>query len=530
MQARIAASYDILSNDLSGIIRKYKLTTGATVDQAAQTKVMTSYQHDMLDLMEDSSKQQADNAADAAKTAGNEEAALKIRNDETKRVRDAEWEVLAAKKAVAGETPAQIAAEKAYYDAITQGQMQVAKGRAGSKDYPKAIGPQPQQYDQSNDPLAIAINETAKLQEMIKKGAKVSDVLGQVGSMDTTTTLKEDTDAFKAFFSNKIKLAKDNGDDYRKVVKANEDMLLNVYGEDAEKHKAIEAAANKAITENHRYTAQKIVDAWNTISGPLSDVVNNIGDLFSTISDAVQASAQQQLDDLDANGQAEIEQTLLTAQQKADIQKQAVQEYANLQGKASQDEINRLVAAKAKELSYSTLSADQQALVAQRLADKETDIQEESSKKAHDLAVATKVLQIAMATANTFAAAAAVFAAEPGELWTKVAAAATAVATGLGLVSQIASVSIPSAATGGSFTATNGAMVEGSPMVIPATSHEDAAYLRVNGGETATITPAGVSANRSLHITLQMDRQVLWDDWIDGARQGEFNQYIGRNV
>jgi hypothetical protein len=88
-------------------------------------------------------------------------------------------------------------------------------------------------------------------------------------------------------------------------------------------------------------------------------------------------------------------------------------------------------------------------------------------------------------------------------------AAAGVLASGLAQQIKIISTAIPSAETGGRF-------------IVPRSVGSDGTLMKVNSDERVNITPRGMTGfNETQHITVQLEKQTLFDVMNDGIRSGD---------
>jgi hypothetical protein len=91
----------------------------------------------------------------------------------------------------------------------------------------------------------------------------------------------------------------------------------------------------------------------------------------------------------------------------------------------------------------------------------------------------------------------------------KTAMAGTVLATGLAQQVRIWSTPIPSAETGGRF-------------IVPHSVGSDSGLMRVNSDEEVNITPRGMTGfNKTQHITVQLEKETIFDVVNDGIRSGD---------
>jgi hypothetical protein len=87
--------------------------------------------------------------------------------------------------------------------------------------------------------------------------------------------------------------------------------------------------------------------------------------------------------------------------------------------------------------------------------------------------------------------------------------AAGVLASGIAQQAKIMSTTIPSAETGGRF-------------IVPNSTGSDNSYMRVNSGEEVEVTPRGMTGfNATQNITVQLDKQVIFDVINNGIRSGD---------
>jgi hypothetical protein len=130
-----------------------------------------------------------------------------------------------------------------------------------------------------------------------------------------------------------------------------------------------------------------------------------------------------------------------------------------------------------------------------------------ASQKSIGLAVLEKAMAVAQAGINSALAFTKALAEVPYPY--NFVAAAGVLATGLAQQIKIISTPLPSAETGGRF-------------IVPDGVGSDSRLMRVNQGEEVDITPRGMTGfNEQQHITVQIDRDVIFDVVNDGIRSGD---------
>jgi hypothetical protein len=134
------------------------------------------------------------------------------------------------------------------------------------------------------------------------------------------------------------------------------------------------------------------------------------------------------------------------------------------------------------------------------------DLASSASKHNIGLLIIEKAAAAAQAGINSYLAFTTALASSPPPF--NYVAAAGVLASGLAQQIKIVSTAIPSAETGGRF-------------IVPNSSGSDNSLMRVNSGEEINVTPRGMAGNNSQNITVQLDKQVLFDVVNNGIRSGE---------
>jgi hypothetical protein len=132
---------------------------------------------------------------------------------------------------------------------------------------------------------------------------------------------------------------------------------------------------------------------------------------------------------------------------------------------------------------------------------------DETAKDNREAAVAQKILSAAQAAINSYLAFTQALASVPFPA--NIVAAAAVLATGIATQVKILSTPIPSAETGGTF-------------IVPQGRSVDDKLYAFNGGEEVNVTPRGMTnLSGSQNITVQIDKQVIFDVVNDGIRSND---------
>jgi hypothetical protein len=315
--------------------------------------------------------------------------------------------------------------------------------------------------------------------------------------------IKNELSAFKESLRERIEDLKEAGKIEAEQIREDEEIKAALLGISGENQKAAQRALNDElnnlqkeqtdfITENIKALgqteAQELLNRQNAFSNFLSERLNA----------QVLANEEENLSNEERLAYLEKQRNLLLEQFTGNKEAQL----------AIQKAYDNMLLAEEKRVTET-----QRKLLEERLGAFSTFFNGFSSllalagEKNEAAAIASKALASAEAAINSYLAfTKALASAAPPFNYVM---AAGVLATGLAQQIKIISTPIPSAETGGRF-------------IVPHSVGSDSTLMKVNSDEEVEVTPRGMSGfNRAQNITVQMDKQVLFDVMNEGIRSGD---------
>ena len=335
----------------------------------------------------------------------------------------------------------------------------------------------------------------AESMDLIGRKQFLADQAAEIRDLESLTN-DQKTAALQAIRAEEKKLIDDVTSHY---IETYQTRMENA-GMDFEARKEFLAAQQEELRELQILDADERMARQQAITDEekrlLDDVTNHHIEALQLRMDNDAINAEERLISLQEQAQAIIANEQLTADQKALILAWVAAESLRLEKMAADD---------AKQHREKTLKE------MQGLFGAIESLVTAAGVKSREAAIAAKALASAQALINSYLAFTKILWEQPGELFSKLIAAATILASGIAAQVKIASTPIPSAEIGGQFAVPDSGY----------SSRGDSQLLRVNPGEQVDVAPRGEEDQGNLTVITQIEGQSIYSVVNTGFRSGQ---------
>jgi hypothetical protein len=278
---------------------------------------------------------------------------------------------------------------------------------------------------------------------------------------------------------------------------------------------------NKVVDDIKKTLQQKLSDISLTPEQQFNEQIETVKSFLQQRADLERAAGEERIqafqDELERirenetlSNEEKYAAELATSEAIMELRWQMIEEQEKLREDELQKQIELDAAMKAEE---EKAAQDEQKLLEQRISSFSTffngigSLMEIAAEHSRGAAIASKAIASAEAAINSYLAFTKALASAPWPY--NIVAAAGVLASGLAQQIKIISTPIPSAETGGRF-------------IVPNAVGSDSQLMRVNPGEEVEVTPRGmIGSNENQHITVQIEKQTIFDVINDGIRSGD---------